>query len=609
MISRSHPVGAERSPIAARHSIRSRRTTEYRRRAAWLCACIVLVSCIQHPAPCAAQPASKYEMRAAWVATIGGIDWPPRSRDAEEQRRALVSILDDLHRKNFNAVFFQVRTKGTVFYRSEREPWASELSGTVGKDPGWDPLAFAVAEAHKRGMELHAWWNAAKISGKENGSGNASASRLVRQHPEWVHLVDDEWWLDLGNPDARAYTETCAMECARSYDIDGIQFDYLRYPGTGIDDAELFRRYGAGMERDEWRRSNITAFVRDLYRALQKEKPRLKIGSTPIGIYTSIPGAQSSFNGFDGVYQDSRRWLREKIHDYVAPQIYWDIGEQTNPNDPDFSSLCADWVRERYGRQVFIGIGAYRENVRSELAAEIATTRRVHADGQTYFRYRHIADFPFAAAMYVHPAIVPPMLWKDSIPPLPPEHVRTVVDARGTASISWQAPQAAADGETPFRYVVYRSAHAPVATDDASAICAVLPSSVTLYRDVRPSGSPACAYAVTSLDRLNNESTGLTLQQDYERLALRTAPGYALAQNFPNPFSGRTYIAYRLGGRSVVELRIKQFPPFRDIIVLHTVQDAGSYVLPIDGKNFAAGKFEYELSAGEFGDRRVMEKQ
>jgi uncharacterized lipoprotein YddW (UPF0748 family) len=561
------------------------------------------------PDRCAGQPSPKYEMRAAWVATIGGIDWPPRTRDAEEQRRALIAILDDLHEKKFNAVFFQVRTKGTVFYRSQYEPWASELSGTVGRDPGWDPLAVAVAEAHKRGMELHAWWNAAKISGKENGSGAAPASRIVPTHPEWAHLFDGEWWLDWGNPQARADLTVCAMEVALGYDIDGIQFDYLRYPGPGIDDADLFRRYGSGMERDEWRRSNITAFVRDFYRTLQKEKPRVKVGSTPIGIYTSIPGAQSSFNGFDGVYQDSRRWLREKIHDYVAPQIYWDIGEQRTPNDPDFAALCLDWVRERYGRQVYIGMGAYRDNVRNELAAEIAMTRRLHADGQTYFRYRHIADFPFESSVYPHPAIVPPMVWKDSVPPLPPENIRTIVDARGTAAVSWQAPAAAADGDLPYRYVVYRSSVQPVATDDANNICAVLPAAVTHYRDDRSGGGAQYAYTVTALDRLNNESTGMTLQQEYERLARRTLTGFALAQNFPDPFTDRTYISYRLGGRCVVELRIRQFPPFNDIVVLRTVQDAGSYVLPIDGKKFLSGKFKYELRAGEFWDRLVMEKK
>jgi len=333
-----------------------------------------------------AQPSPKYEMRAAWVATIGGIDWPPRTRDAAEQQRALVALFDDLHEKNFNAVFFQVRTKGTVFYRSAYEPWAYELSGTPGKDPGWDPLAMAIAEAHKRGMELHAWWNVAKVSGKDNGSSNGSSAQLVRRHPEWLHLFDGEWWLDMGNPDARAYTSACVMELVRAYDIDGIQFDYLRYPGPGIDDGALFRKYGAGMERDEWRRANITTFVRDLYRVLQIERPRLKVGSTPIGIYSPIAGAQSSFNGFDGVFQDSRRWLREKIHDYLAPQIYWDIGEQKGPNDPDFTALTLDWVRERYGRQVYIGMAPYRENVRKELAAEISMTRRLHADGQTYFR-------------------------------------------------------------------------------------------------------------------------------------------------------------------------------------------------------------------------------
>lgn len=585
------------------HRLRSRRA------ASVLCAGVALALLVGSAHRCVAQSSSKYEMRAAWVATIGGIDWPPRTRDAAEQQRALIAIFDDLHQKNFNAVFFQVRTKGTVFYRSAFEPWAYELSGTPGKDPGWDPLAFAIVEAHKRGMELHAWWNVAKVSGKDNGAANGSSARLVHTHPEWLHLFDGEWWLDMGNPDARAYTLACALEVARSYDIDGLQFDYLRYPGPGIDDADLFRKYGTGMERDEWRRGNITAFVRNLYHTLQLERPKLKIGTTPIGIYSPIRGAQSSFNGFDGVYQDSRRWLREKIHDYVAPQVYWDIGEQRTPNDPDFSALCLDWVRERYGRHVYIGMGAYRDNVRNELGAEISVTRAMHADGQTYFRYRHIADFPFESSLYLNPAIVPPMLWKDSIPPLPPENIRTTADAAGGATISWQAPKEASDGELPYRYVVYRSTARPVRTDDAKNILAVLPSTATRYRDEHSAGIPAYAYTVTALDRLNNESTGMTERQIYERLALRTVPGFALAQNYPNPFTNRTYISYRLGGRSVVELRIKQFPPFSDIILLRTVQDAGTYILPVDGRKFFQGKFEYELRAGEFWDRLVMEKE
>jgi len=266
-------------------------------------------------------------------------------------------------------------------------------------------------------------------------------------------------------------------------------------------------------------------------------------------------------------------------------------------------------VRERYGRQVYVGMGAYRENVRNELGTEIAMTRRLHADGQAFFRYKFIADYSFESSLYAHPAIVPPMVWKDSIPPLPPENIRAVADAGGTVSVRWRAPKPAPDGELPSRYVVYRSASSPVPTSDGTTILAVLPSTVTQYLDVRSPGSLVFNYTVTSLDRLNNESTGMTLQQEYDHLALRTAPGFALAQNFPNPFTDRTFIAYRLGGRSVVELRIKQFPPFSDIVLLRTVQDAGSYILPIDGRNFYAGTFEYELRAGEFWDRLVMEKQ
>ncbi|NUN69049.1 MAG: family 10 glycosylhydrolase [Bacteroidetes bacterium] len=541
---------------------------------------------------------SKHEVRAVWISSAGG-DWPT-STDPAEQQRSLLAIFNTLQEQHFNTVFFQVRPRGNVLYRSALEPWASQLTGVLGRDPGYDPLEFAIAEAHKRGLELHAWFNVAKVWGSDNLP--AHQQHVTRRHREWVRLFEGEWWLDMGEPDARAYTEALVKELVSSYDIDGIHFDYIRYPSPSFEDWGSFTKWGDGVERPEWRRNNITAFVRNVYAFVQKEKPWVKVGSAPLGIYQSIPGAQSSFNGYSGVFQDSRRWLREGIHDYLTPQLYWTIGEQKNPNDPDFYQLSSDWVNENAQRHIYIGIGAYRDAVQEEVKEQVRLTREEGAQGQAFFRYENVAAvIEQNGPLYTAPALVPPMAWKDSIPPNAPKEI-TVTKEKGTAVITWKEPDAAQDREPVHRYVVYRSMQKKIDTRRAENIAAVVPAPQRLYRDESSDGREYF-YTVMSLDRAGNESGApVTTVSELQRILTRyERPRRAVTvwNTVPAPMTGRSYIMFDLPARMPVRLSLSGPSAGTPTMLVNDTRTAGLHVVAVDLAAFPAGAIEYRLSAGD----------
>jgi uncharacterized lipoprotein YddW (UPF0748 family) len=554
----------------------------------------------------------KREVRAVWLTTVGGADWP-KTYDTDEQKRSLQQIFNKLQEEHFNTVFFQVRSRGNAFYRSSYEPWAAELTGTLGKDPGWDPLAFAIEEAHRRGMELHAWFNVAKVYNE--GMPPISFPRhVVRAHPEWVQQYNGEWWVDMGIPNVRAYTENIVMELVRKYDLDGIHFDYIRYPGESFNDWSSFHAFSGGMSRDDWRRNNITTFVRDMYKKITAAKPMMKVGSAPLGVYTQIPGASTGFAGYSALYQDSRRWLREGIHDYLVPQIYWDFGEQTSPNDPDFRALCLDWARNNFGRDIYIGIGAYRDNVQREITEQIFMVRSTEAKGESFFRYENIVDLPPLRAPYKYPALIPPMPWKDSIPPLPPQNIHVNEPQPDFYVIQWSAPPAAADGDMPRQYVIYRSSSEHIDTDDPRNIAAVIPATETKYVDRTSNtfGIPMY-YTVTALDRGNNESVSASsaltvLSADDsspgriggdENTGAQSVPLW-LAQNYPNPFFRRTYISYTLNRRLPVELTVSDTVGSKTLTLVNETQNPGTYVVSVNAEDLSEGKYLYRLKAGTF---------
>ncbi len=548
----------------------------------------------------------KYEVRAVWVTTLGGMDWP-RSKKMDEQKKELIQIFDILQQRNFNTIFFQVRPRGTVLFQSQYEPWAMELTGTFGKNPGWDPLTFAIDEAHKRGMEIHAWFNVAKVYSK-NTPPNTTPQHLVLKKPEWLRYYENEWWMDMGIPEAREYTKNLAMEIIRNYDVDGFHFDYIRYPGKDFDDEQTFQQLSDGVARDEWRRNNITEFVREMYIDITKEKPWVKIGSAPLGIYKPIATAQFAFSSFLDASQDSRRWLQEKIHDYIVPQVYWSFGEQTSPADPDFRLVSLDWLRNTYNRHVYIGVGIYKEQVLAEVEEQITLSRLAQSNGESFFRYENVLQMP---QVYPFPALVSPMPWKDSIPPPSPINIQTKEISASINLIQWSV----ADGEKPERFVVYRAVNKEPDVNNPEHIFKILPKTQTsLYDTLKNIIGMKCYYTVTSVDRIGNESISPTQLASLPhqqipfltKLMLESKP--VLSQNFPNPFSEKTYIAYQIYQKGLVELLVQNIETKKIISVIKTTQEPGKYVVRLDGKKFVSGKYIYELRTADGIVGRAFEK-
>ena len=549
----------------------------------------------------------KWELRGVWISAASG-DWP-KSTDPAEQQRSLIAILDNVRSNNLNTVFFQIRPRGNVLYRSVHEPWAQQLTGTLGKDPGYDPLAFAVEQAHKRGLEIHAWFNVAKVWGSEQLP--SSPLHVTRTHRDWVKLYDGEWWLDMGNPAVRDYLRSLVRELADQYDVDGIHFDYVRYPGEKFDDWGSFSKWSDGAEKGEWRRNNITAFVRECAADVWSEKPWMKIGSAPLGIYQSIAGAQSSFTGYGGVYQDSRRWLREGICDYVAPQLYWSIGEQKNPNDPDFFALSNDWVQESYGRHVYIGIGAYRENVQSEIREQVLTTRAEGAQGQVFFRYENLAVVMLKLRpLYAYPALVPPMPWKDSTAPLQPV-ITAVQKENDRTIIRWTVPDSLSRAGSIARFVVYRSAQSTADTRRAENILAVLPSASRSYTDNIAVGKNY-SYIVTAVDRAGNESgsvgSPVTGTASLFARYARPASEIRLSGITGDPSAGTVFFSYEIPVAGPVTLTLHT-PADAETVLVRRTLPPGIHVAAIDTRTLPAGPFVYRLDAAGRSVTRTFEKK
>ena len=294
------------------------------------------------------------EVRAAWVATVWNIDWPSKpGLPASTQKSQLLAILDRAASLNLNAVILQVRPAGDALYQTDLEPWSSVLSGTEGRSPGYDPLAFAVAEAHRRGLELHAWFNPfrpATAAGKSHPSNH-----VTRRFPDAVRTYRKKPWMDPGDPRVRAHTIKVITDVARRYDVDGVHIDdyFYPYPSAGqktdFPDSATYARYGRGKNRDAWRRSNTDTFVRDLYSAIKKTRPHVKFGISPFGIWRpgNPRGIEAKLDSFAHIHADSRRWLNEGWCDYFSPQLYWRI----EPRKQSFTALTGWWNSENKKRR------------------------------------------------------------------------------------------------------------------------------------------------------------------------------------------------------------------------------------------------------------------
>lgn len=358
-------------------------------------------------------PQSFRETRAVWVSTNFRLDWPPPTFDENKQKEELIKIFDDLKRRNFNTVYFQVRSNGVVLYNSTYEPFSPHYTGETGRMPSYDPLAFAVELAHKRGMELHAWVNVIRCFSGTELNIFENPLHVSKRYPGWVIPYKEygktSYWIDAGIPEARNYLINVISEISERYDVDGIQLDFIRYPGKDFKDDNSYSLYGSGEDIHDWRRSNINKVVEGIYNQIKKNKSYIKYGAAPIGIYENIPGATGNQSKVD-LYQDSREWLRSGYMDYIVPQVYWDIAE-----NPKFDKLAEYWGANSEGRNVVLGIAAYKPEVIPDVPEMIRLSRRVGTAGVAFFRYKFINDLDLSLfSEKVYPEAMP---WIDDRKP------------------------------------------------------------------------------------------------------------------------------------------------------------------------------------------------
>lgn len=518
----------------------------------------LIASCARAPvistvAAADAPPPVEREFRGVWIAAVSNLDWPSRpGLPADSQRAELIRMLDRSRELRLNVVILHVRPAGDALYPSALEPWSEYLTGEQGKapEPLYDPLAFAVQEAHARGLELHAWFNPYRARHPSSRSA-AAPSHITRANPELVREYGSYLWMDPGENAVRKRSIDVVLDVVRRYDVDGVHIDDYFYPyrergadGRELDfpDSATYARYRAGggtLGRSDWRRWNVDRYVEELYAGVKDVKPWVKVGVSPIGTWRpNVVPQLGGFDAYEQIYADSRRWLTEGWLDYLVPQIYWPIAR----TDVSFPVVLDWWVRQNpLGRGMYAGLipgnvnldtvgrGGWRPD---EIIGQIYVTRgRPGAEGHVHFRMGSLMadgaydrsrtadslpperreavrtaqarvqarrDSMTAKLMretYVRPALVPAMSWLDAVPPPAPALTRRpggdglrigISPGRGEASVLWVVQSRWPQG--------WRTEIVPAATRDF-----VVGSTLGL------TGSPRTVW-VSAVDRTGNQS-------------------------------------------------------------------------------------------------------
>lgn len=454
----------------------------------------------------AVNPNPKYEVRAVWLTTIGGIDWPhsyaQSERSAEKQKEELRAILDRLQKANINTVLLQTRIRATTIYPSQYEPWDGCLSGFPGKSPGYDALQFAIDECHKRGMEVHAWVVTIPV-GKWNSYG---CRQLRKRFPRLIKRIDQDGYMDPEATQTGCYLAEMCREIVQRYDVDGIHLDYIRYPETW--------KFRIGKDQA---RGNITRIVEKIHQAVKKEKPWVKMSCSPIGKFDDLSRYWShGWNAYTKVAQDAQAWLKDGLMDELFPMMYF-RGDQ-------FFPFAIDWKEHSYGKIIAPGLGIYfldpkegKWNI-SDITSELYHLRNI-GEGHAFFRNKFLLDnhqgvYDFVTAHFNrYPALVPPMTWESNKRPQQPVTLR-IEENEGTTTLRWDNSLQYEDGtaiKTPSIYNnVYASKEYPVDVHDARNL--ILTRTTRRQLTTRTGNTPTY-YAVTTTDGFGNESRAKQLNQ------------------------------------------------------------------------------------------------
>ena len=454
----------------------------------------------------AVNPNPKYEVRAVWLTTIGGIDWPhsyaQSERSAEKQKEELRAILDRLQKANINTVLLQTRIRATTIYPSQYEPWDGCLSGFPGKSPGYDALQFAIDECHKRGMEVHAWIVTIPV-GKWNSYG---CKQLRKRFPRLIKRIDQDGYMDPEATQTGCYLAEMCREIVQRYDVDGIHLDYIRYPETW--------KFRIGKDQA---RGNITRIVEKIHQAVKKEKPWVKMSCSPIGKFDDLSRYWShGWNAYTKVAQDAQAWLKDGLMDELFPMMYF-RGDQ-------FFPFAIDWKEHSYGKIIAPGLGIYfldpkegKWNI-SDITNELYHLRNI-GEGHAFFRNKFLLDnhqgvYDFVTAHFNrYPALVPPITWESNKRPQQPVTL-CIEENEGTTTLRWDNSLQYEDGtaiKTPSIYNnVYASKEYPVDVHDARNL--ILTRTTRRQLTTRTGNTPTY-YAVTTTDGFGNESRAKQLSQ------------------------------------------------------------------------------------------------
>ena len=448
----------------------------------------------------------KYEVRAVWLTTIKSLDWPKAKATSatgiEQQKRQLCDILDRLHRSNVNTILLQTRVRATTIYPSNYEPWDACLTGKGGKNPGYDPLQFAIDECHKRGMELHAWVVSIPV-GKWNDIG---CKRLRERYPSMIHKIGDEGYMNPEQSQTAEYIGKICREIVERYDVDGIHLDYIRYPENWK--IRVSRQQG---------RDHITRIVRAVNHQVKSLKPWVKISCSPIGKSREMSRFTSrGWNAYDAVCQDAQGWLRDGLMDQLYPMMYF--------KDDNFYPFAVDWAWNTYGRTVAPGLGIWMMS-RTEgsnwslmdITREMNVLRSLGM-GHTYFRSRFFTDnlkgiYTYAKNKFdQYPSLTPPMTWQSTAIPSRPEGMNMTSTA-GKLVLRWWGGTDTSGSSSYIMYNVYTSKVSPVDVNDGRNLIArrLRHPQLVLAND-----DGEHFFAITAIDRYGNESAPLQSKEPYK---------------------------------------------------------------------------------------------
>ena len=463
-------------------------------------------------------PPVQREFRAAWIATVGNINWPSKpGLSVAQQKAELIALLERAVDLRLNALVLQVRPACDAFYASQHEPWSEYLTGRMGQapSPAYDPLAFAAHEAHIRGLELHAWFNPFRAR-YFKAISPLSAGHISQRQPALVKRYGAYLWLDPGEAAVQEHSLKVILDVVRRYDVDAVHLDDYFYPypekdraGKAVDfpDDASWRRYvasGGKLARADWRRENVNRFIERLYAAVRKEKSHVKVGISPFGIWR--PGSPAQIRGFDayeGLYADSRKWLVEGWVDYLAPQLYWAIGAP----EQSFSVLNKWWSEQNPKRRhVWPGLsvnGTDGKRAAAEIKNQVLAVRlQPGSDGAIFWGVRGLSENRLRLAdvlkneVYVEPALIPAFTWLDSQAPTSPS--LTMTDTGQGWKAAWSV-----SGEKPFLWLLQTKRQGGWKTD-------ILPAH---HIGRTWNGGGPEAIALSSVDRCFNVSPPAVLAQ------------------------------------------------------------------------------------------------